>query len=159
MRQADCQRDPKLAAMMKLTMLTCSLAFAGAATLGAQATETTTTTTTKIDLTGGKHVKVIGCVEPGPAGGYILSGVVDKDGRRQRYTLVSDDTFFATHVGNRVEVEGRAADRTHGFAFVQTDTTSSDGASSHAQTDARSDASPMRYLGADHMKMLSTSCP
>ena len=145
--------------MMTLTMLTGTLALACAASLGAQATETTTTTTTKINLTGGKHVKVTGCVEPGLAGGYILSNVADKDGVLQRYMLVSDDTFFAMRVGNRVEVEGRAADRTHGFAFVETDVTSTDGASSHAQTDARNDASPMRYLGVDHTKMISTSCP
>ena len=69
--------------MMKLTMLTCALAITGAATLGAQATETTTTTTTttKIDLTGGKHVKVTGCVEAGTDGGFVLTNVADEHSR------------------------------------------------------------------------------
>jgi hypothetical protein len=142
--------------MMKLTTLTCALAIVGAATLGAQTTETTTTTTTKIDLTGGRHVKVTGCVEPGPDGGYILANVADKSGTH-RYMLVSGSDFFRKHVGNRVQVEGRAADRTHGWASIQSDTTT-DGVRSHLETDARSDASSMRYLGADHMKMIAASC-
>ena len=111
-----------LAGMMKLMMLTCALAITGAATLGAQtSTETTTTTTTQIDLTGGKHVKVTGCVEPGPDGGFVLTHVFDKSGPH-RYMLVSTNDFFAKHVGNRVQVEGRAADGRHGWAAIESET-------------------------------------
>ncbi len=146
--------------MIKFTILTCTIALAATAALGAGEPQSIeTTTTTKIDLTGGKHVKVTGCVEAGPDGGFVLTNVADKSSPFHRYMLVSNSDFFAHHVGNRVEVEGRAADRKHGWASIEQNTTSTDGTSSHVQTNAREDASTMRYLGADHMKMVSASCP
>ena len=147
-----------LAGMMTLTMLTCALAITGAAALGAQtSTETTTTTTTKIDLTGGKHVKVTGCVEPGPDGGFVLTNVFDKNGPH-RYMLVSSNDFFAKHAGNRVQVEGRAADGRHGWAAIESETKTDGVSTAHVNTDARNGSS-LRYLGVDHMKMIATSCP
>lgn len=134
------------------------LAVVGATTLAAQTTETTTTTTTKIDLTGGKHVKVTGCVEAGSDGGYVLTNVFDKNGP-QRYMLVSSNAFFGKHVGNRVQVEGRAADRKHGWAAIESETKTDGVSTARVETDARSDASSMRYLGVDHMKMIAVSCP
>jgi hypothetical protein len=135
--------------------LTGGLTLAVVMTLGAQSS---TTTTTKIDMTGGKHVKVTGCVEDGLDGGYLLTHVADKSGTLQRYQLVSNSDFFPKHVGHRVEVEGRAADRTHGRVNVKSDT-NTDGVNAHVSTTARTDPSNMRYLGADHMKMIAASCP
>jgi hypothetical protein len=141
--------------MTKRIVLTSLLAIASAATLGAQATETTTTT--NIQMRGGKSVTFKGCVEADPDGGYLLTHVVDKDGVSQRYVLVTTNPFFSTHVGQRVQVEGRLGDRKHGHVDVVTDT-NTDGAKSHVETDARHDAEGTRYLGPDHMKTIATSC-
>jgi hypothetical protein len=142
--------------MTKTILLTSLLAIAGAATLGAQATQTTTNT--NIQMRGGKGVTFRGCIEADPDGGYLLTHVIDKAGVSQSYVLVSTNPFFSKHVGERVEVEGKLGDRTHGHVDVVTDT-KTDGVNSHVETDARHDAAAVRYLGPDHMKTIATSCP
>jgi hypothetical protein len=143
--------------MMKTLSLTSLLAIAAAAALGAQAA-TEIATTTNIQMRGGKGVTLRGCVEADPDGGYLLTHVVDKDGVSQRYVLVTTNAFFSTHVGQRVQVEGKLGDRTHGHVDVVTDT-KTDGVNAHVETNARNDAAATRYLGPDHMKTLATSCP
>ena len=130
--------------------------MAAVATVAAQATETTTTT--NIQMKGGKSVTLSGCIEADPDGGYLLTHVLDKTGVPQSYVLVTTNKFFAKHVGQRVEVEGKLADRTHGRVAVATDT-KTDGVNSHVETDARHDAAAIRYLGPDHMKSIATFCP
>jgi len=137
--------------------LACVLLMAGA-TLSAQAADTTTTTTTKIRMQGGEGVTLRGCVEATPDGGYLLTHVRDKAGVSQSYVLVSTDEFFPGHVGQRVEVRGKLADRRHGRVDVVSETTTG-GVTSRVETDARSDASAIQYLGADHMKTIATFCP
>ncbi len=125
------------------------------AALGAQASETTTTT--NITMRGGKGVTLKGCVEADPDGGYLLTHVADKDGQTYSYVLVTTNPFFARHVGQRVEVEGKLGDRKHGHVDVVTDT-NEDGRKSHFETHARNNAFAPRYLGPDHMKTLAVSC-
>ena len=144
--------------MMKAISLVSLLAVACPAALGAQTTETTTTTTTNIQMKGGKSVTFSGCVEADPDGGYLLTHVIDKAGLLNSYVLVSTNTFFVKHVGQRVEVEGKLADSRHGRVEVATDT-NADGVKSHVETDARHDAAGIRYLGPDHMKAIATFCP
>src|SRR3954462_14803078 len=140
--------------MTKTISLTCFLGMACIAALGAQASETTTTT--NITMRGGKGVTLKGCVEADPDGGYLLTHVADKDGQTYSYVLVTTNTFFATHVGQRVEVEGKLGDRKHGHVDVVTDT-NTDGQKAHFETDARTNAFALRYLGPDHMKTLPAS--
>src|SRR5580765_4809909 len=104
--------------MMKLTTLTCCLTVAGAVALGAQSSETTTTT--KIEIKNGKDIKVTGCVEAGPDGGYVLTEVDSKRGALHRYVLVSDGDDFSKVVGQRVEIEGKAADMHRGNVEITT---------------------------------------
>src|SRR3954469_4064228 len=141
--------------MMKTISLTALLAMACVAALGAQASETTTTT--NITMRGGKGVTLKGCVEADPAGGYLLPQLAGTGGQTYTYVLVTTNTFFAKHVGQRVEVEGKLGDRKHGHVDVVTDT-NEDGRNSHFETDARSNAFAARYLGPDHMKTLAASC-
>jgi hypothetical protein len=145
--------------MMKLTTLTACLAVAGAVTLGAQSSETTTRT--KIQVKDGKDVKVTGCVEAGSSGGFVLTHVADKSGALQRYFLVSDDDDFAKHVGHRVQIDGKAADRNHGKVEVKSET-KMDGVDkdTHSKTKASGDdLSYTPYLGVKHMTMIAASCP
>ena len=138
--------------MMKTISLTSLLAVACVATLGAQTSETT-----NITMRGGKSVTLKGCIEANPDGGYLLTQVADKDGQTYSYLLVTTNTFFAKHVGQRVEVEGKLGDRKHGHVDVVTDT-NTDGQKAHFETHARNNAFASRYLGPDHMKTLAVSC-
>ena len=144
--------------MMKTISLASFLALACTATLGAQATETTTTTTTNIQMKGGKSVTLSGCVEAGPDGGYLLTHVADKVGVFGSYVLVTTNEYFAKHIGQRVRIEGKLADRSHGRVDVKSDT-NINGVQSHVETDARTDPAAIRYLGPDHMKTIAISCP
>lgn len=138
--------------MMKMTTLTCCLAIAAAVTLGAQSSETTTTT--RIEIKDGKDVKVTGCVEAGPDGGYMLTHVADKNRTMHRYILVSDNDDFSKVVNRRVQIEGKVGDRSHGRIEIKT-TTKVDGPAkdTHAKVE---DSGP--YLGVTHMKTLAASC-
>src|SRR5260221_470203 len=65
-----------------------------------------TKVTTKIDVKEGTDVKVIGCVERNPGGGYMLTNI---DTGGLRYSLVTDDNL-KTYLNHRVQVTGKAAD-------------------------------------------------
>ena len=147
--------------MMKMTTFTCCLAVAGAVTLGAQSSTTTTTTRvetttkTKVEIKNGKPVKVTGCVEAAPGGGYLLTNVADKSGTLHRYILVSDSDDFAKVVHDRVEIDGRAGDIDHGKVEIKSETkVDGQATDTHSKTEG---SAP--YLGVKHMKMIATSCP
>jgi len=159
MRQANEGGANNMVRMMKLTTITCCLAIAGATTLVAQSSETTTKT--KIEVKDGKDVKVTGCVEPLSGGGYVLTNVADRSGALQRYMLVSDSDDFSKHLGHRVQIEGKAADREHGKVEIKSET-KTDGVDkdTHSKTETSgSDMSFMAYLGVKHMTMIAASCP
>jgi hypothetical protein len=145
--------------MMKPITLTCCLAVAATVTLGAQSSETTTKT--KIVVKDGKDVKVTGCIEPNLFNGYVLTNVADKTGTLHRYILVSDDEDFSKHVGHRVQIEGKAADRGHGDVEIKTETkVEGEDKDTHSKTVGTSgDLNSMPYLGVKHMKMIAASCP
>ena len=139
--------------MMKLTTITCVLAIASAVSLGAQSSETTTKT--KIDVKDGKDVKVTGCVEAGLGGGYILTNVADKSGSLHSYNLVSDGDDFSKVVGQRVQIEGTVADRSHGKVEIKTETkVEGPGKDTHSKVEGRGP-----YLGVKHLKKIAASCP
>jgi hypothetical protein len=143
---------------MKLTTLTCTLAIVGAVTLGAQSSETTTKT--KVQVKDGKELTVTGCVEAGSSSGYVLTNVADKSGALHRYILVSDSDDFSKHIGHRVQIEGKAADRGHGEVEVKSET-KMDGVDkdTRSKTEVSGDLASMPYLGVKHMKMIAGSCP
>jgi hypothetical protein len=146
--------------MMKMTTLTCCIAIAGAVTLGAQSSETTTKT--KIDVKDGKDVTVTGCVEAGFPNGFVLThvaDVADKTGAQRRYFLISDDEDFSKHIGHRVTIEGKAADRRHGEVEIKSET-KVDGVDKdmHSKTTTSGNDLNMPYLGVKHMKMVAASC-
>ena len=139
--------------MLKLTSLTCCLTVAGAVALGAQSSESTTTT--KIEIKNGKDVKVTGCVQAGLDGGYVLTQVDSKRGALHRYVLVSDDDDFSKVVGQRVEIEGKAADIDNGRVEIKTET-KVDGPASDTHSTVHDSGA---YLGVKHMKTIAASCP
>lgn len=152
MTQGDRGAARIVVSMMKLTTLTCCLTVAGAVALGAQSSETTTTT--KIEIKNGKDVKVTGCVEAGRDGGYVLTQVDSKRGALHRYVLVSDGDDFSKVVGQRVEIEGKAADIDHGRVEIKTET-KVEGPAKDTQSKVRDSGA---YLGVKHMKTIAASC-
>lgn len=144
--------------MMKLTTVTLCFAVIGAVTLGAQKSETTTKT--KVEVKDGKDVTLTGCVQANPGGGYLLTNVADKDGSMHRYMLVSDDQDFSKHVGHRMTIQGKAADRGHGKVEIERKTkTEGEDRDKTTKAESRGDLSGTGFLGVKSMAMVATSCP
>ena len=136
---------------MKQIFSAVCLAAICAVGLGAQSS---TTTKTKVDVKDGKDVMVSGCVEPNPGGGFMLTTT----GGAMKYALVTDDDM-AKHVGHRVEVKGKAADKGDGKVEIKSTTKAGDGDKTEAKTEIKGDnMSGMKYLGVKSVKMISKSC-
>ena len=74
----------------------------------------------------------------------------------QKYALVTDDDL-SKHIGQRIEVKGKAADRGDGKVKVEsTGTTGSD--KTKVTTEMKGDLPDMNYLGVKSVKMISKSC-
>jgi hypothetical protein len=139
--------------MMNTTTLTACFAITAAVALGAQSSSTTTTT--KIDVKDGKDVKVTGCIEANPDGGYMLTNVADKTGERHYYILVSSSENFAKVLNDRVEIEGTIGDSRNGKVEIKTET-KVDGPARDTHSKIESKAP---YMGVKNMRMIATSCP
>ena len=135
---------------MKLICATFGLAAICAVGLGAQSG--TTKTKTKIDVKDGKDVTVTGCLEANPGGGYMLTTTTGA----LKYAVVTDDDL-AKHVGHRVELKGKAADKGDGKVKIESEVKSGDD-KAKAKTEMKGDMAGMHYLGMKSLKMLSTSC-
>ena len=120
--------------------------------LGAQSS--TTTTKTKMDVKDGKEISVSGCLDRNPSGGYMLTTTEGS----MKYAVVTDDDL-SKHVGHRVELKGKAADRGDGKVKVETTTTGKGDDKTTAKSEIKgSDMSGMKYLGLKSLKMISKSC-
>jgi hypothetical protein len=145
-----------------LTAMAIGLAGMCAAGLAAQTQETQTTTKTKIEIKGGKNVTVIGCLERRPGGDYVLASVRD-NGRLEhsRYALVTSQDL-SKHVGERVEIRGKAVTNGDGKVSVesQTKTEVEHGKDQETKTksEGTSGAFDLPFLGVRSLKTLSSSC-
>jgi len=147
---------------MKLIASAVVLAAAFSAGLAAQTMEQTTKS--KITVKDGKDVTVTGCVERTASGtGFMLTDAADKDGRVHSYMLVSDDVDLAKHVGHRVEIKGKAADR--GDAKIKTESETKtkvehgDDKETHGKSELKGDLSGLPFLGVKDVKMIAAACP
>jgi|SRR5205814_6067538 len=129
------------------------LAACCAVGLGAQSSTTETKTKTKIDVKDGKDITVSGCLAVNPGGGYMLT---DRKGD-QKYALVTDDDL-SKHVGHRMEVKGKAADRGDGKVKIESTTGTSGGDKTTVKSELKGDMAGMNYLGVKSVKMLSANC-
>jgi hypothetical protein len=137
---------------MKLIGAALCLAAVCAASVGAQSQ--TTSSKSKIKVKDGKEITVAGCLERNPGGGYM---VTDSTGAL-KYSLVTNDDL-AKHVGHRVEVTGKAADRGDGKVKIESKVGTSGGDKTETKTEIKGDnMAGMRYLGMKSLKMISTSC-
>ena len=136
---------------MKSICAAFGLAAMCAVGLGAQSA--TTKTKTKMEVKDGKEITIGGCLEKNPGGGYMLTTTSGA----MKYALITDDDL-SKHVGHRVEVHGKAADRGDGKVKIESTSGKGDDKST-AKTEIKgNDMSGMHYLGMKSLKMISTSC-
>jgi hypothetical protein len=148
--------------MTRLTAVAIGLAAMCAAGLTAQTQETKTTTKTKTEIKGGKNVTVIGCLERRSNGDYVLTEVRDSSREEHsRYALVTGQDL-SKHVGERVEIKGKAVSNGDGKVSVEsrTKTEVEDGKDQETKTktEGTSGALDLPFLGVRSMKTLSSSC-
>jgi hypothetical protein len=146
----------------RLTAVAIGLAAMCAAGLTAQTQETQTTTKTKIEIKGGKDVTVVGCLERRSNGDYILTQARDNSRLdRVRYALVTSEDL-SKHVGERVEIKGKAVTDGEGKISVESKTKTEvehgNDQESKTKTEATSGAFALPFLGVRSMKTLSSSC-
>lgn len=144
---------------MKLIGIAAAFALAGSVALAAQ-----TESKSKVTVKDGQDVTVTGCVEPNAGGtGYMLTHVADKKGMVHDYMLASSEDDFSKHVGHRVTIEGKVADKGEGKVKVETKTKTKiengDDKETHTKAEMRGDMDGMRFLGVKSMKMIAASCP
>ena len=144
------------------TAVAIGLAAMCATGLTAQTQETKTTTKTKVEIKGGKNVRVIGCLERRSNGDFILSEA--RENLRQepsRYALVTSQDL-SKHVGERVEIQGKAVARGDGTVSVEsktkTEVENGQDQESKTKTEGTSGALDMPFLGVTSMKTISSPC-
>jgi hypothetical protein len=118
---------------------------------------------TKIKVEDGKDIKATGCVERNADGGFTLTNVANKDGAMGSYILADDEDDLKDHVGHRVEISGKAADKGKGKVTIETETehhaADGDKSKTKAKSQVKGDLKGLRYLGVKSIRMLASVCP
>jgi hypothetical protein len=115
---------------------------------------------TRVIVEDGKEMTLTGCVQRNPDGGYTLTNAAGKDGVVASYILArledKDDELddLKDHVGHRVEIKGRAADRGEGKIRVKTDS-----GKTESQSEVKGDLSGLPFLGVKSVRMIASVCP
>ncbi len=115
---------------------------------------------TRLIVEDGKELTVTGCVGRNPDGGYTLTSAAGKDGATGSYILArlkdDDDEFedLKDHVGHRVEIKGKAADKGDGRIKVETDS-----GKTETKSEMKGDLSGLPFLGIKSFRMLASVCP
>jgi len=146
--------------MIRITAVAIGLAAMWAAGLTAQTQETKTTTSNKVEITGGKDMTVIGCLNRNPGGDYILTKAAANSVKPLQYALISSDDL-AKHVGERVEIHGKAVTAGNGRVTVESKTKTQVENGKDRETQGKTEgaiALVMPWLGVTSMKTLSPAC-
>ena len=148
--------------LTRVTTVAIALAAIWSAGLTAQTQETQTTTKTKIEIKGGKDVTVVGCLERLSNGDYVLGDIRGKERREHaRYALITDQDL-SLHVGQRVEIKGKAVTDNQGKVSVEsktkTEVENGEDVETKTKTEGTGGAFALPFLGVRSMKTLSSSC-
>lgn len=116
---------------------------------------------TKVIVEDGQEMTVTGCVSRGADGGYTLTHAAGKDGVVGSYILTrldrdEDDQLdkLKDHVGHRVEIKGKAADKGDGRLRIQSESTRTE-----SRSEVKGDLQGLPFLGVKSSRMLATVCP
>ena len=141
-----------------MKLIVAAFGIAVLCSVGASArADDTKTRTTKVEVKDGKDITTTGCVERAGRD-YYLAPV---GGGATQYRLVGSDDL-SKHVGERVEISGKASDL--GGAKVKTETKTKIDVEHgkdkevRTRTESKGDISGMPLLGVKSLKKLSSSC-
>jgi hypothetical protein len=143
----------------RMKLIGATLGIVAMCTVGASAQTSTTKTEekTKIEVKDGREVKIIGCVERNPSGGYMLTNLRTGE---MKYALVTNDDL-SKHLGHLVQVKGEATDRGGAKVKIESKVKGTTGDNKdgkrEVKTEHRGDLG-LHYLGLKSLKMISTSC-
>jgi hypothetical protein len=117
---------------------------------------------TKISVEEGKDMTLTGCVERSSEG-FVLSRAAGKDGAMRTYVLVGEDEDdLREHVGHRVEVKGKAADKGSGKLKIESEaeveSASGDRKKRESKTEVEGDLGGLPFLGVKSIRTLATVC-
>ena len=121
---------------------------------------------TRITVEDGKDVTLTGCVSRSHEGDFMLRYAAGKEGAEGGYLLVAkgdelDD--LKDHVGHRVEIKGKAADRGDGRLKIETESevrnSEGDRKKRESTTNVEGDLAGLPYLGVKSVRMLASVCP
>jgi hypothetical protein len=125
-----------------------------------------TKTKTKITVEDGKDVTLTGCVARSHEGNFMLTNGTGKDGVEGSYMLVANGDELddiKDHVGHRVEVKGKAADRGDGRLKIETESEVRNGEGDRKKrestTSVEGDLVGLPYLGVKSVRMVASVCP
>jgi hypothetical protein len=142
-----------------------SVVGAGAAAV-AQDAGKDTKSKTRITVEDGKDVTLTGCVSRSHQGDFMLTHAAGKEGAEGGYLLVANGDELddlKDHVGHRVEIKGKAADRGDGRLKIKTESevrnTEGDRKKRESTTNVEGDLAGLPYLGVKSVRMLATVCP
>jgi hypothetical protein len=128
-----------------------------------QAQEVEKKTQSKVSVEDGRSIKVTGCVQRNPDGGFMLTNAANKEGALGSYLLASDDDDLKDHIGHRVEITGKAADQGKGKIKVETKNERQHGDGDTSKTtstaEVKGDLKGLPYLGVKSVKMIASVCP
>jgi hypothetical protein len=118
---------------------------------------------TRITVQDGKEMTVTGCLARTAEGGYSLTNVTGKDGVVGSYVLAAskkedDLDDLDKHIGHRLEIDGKAADKGSGKLTVETKNDGKKG-KTETKSEVKGDLSGLPYLGVKSFRMLATVCP
>jgi hypothetical protein len=138
---------------MKLIGATLGIVGMCAVGASAQTSKTKTEEKTKIEVKDGREIKIVGCVERDPGGGYMLTNLRTGE---MKYALVTDDDL-SKHLGHLVQVKGEATDKGDAKVKIESKVKGTSGGKKEVKTEHKGDVG-LRYLGLKSLKMISTSC-
>jgi hypothetical protein len=120
-------------------------------------------TRTRVTVKDGKEVTVTGCVQRNPNGEYTLTNVAGKDGAAGSYILADagdNDQIedLDRHVGHRMEIVGKAANRGDGKIEVETKSEHKHG-KTESKSEVKGDLDGLPFLGVKSARMIASVCP
>ena len=141
---------------MRISFTIASMVLAGGLVLSAQDKPKT-----KVIVEDGKEMTVTGCVTRNADGGLAITHTAGKDGAVGSYILArlgsSDDDELDSlkdHVGHRMEIKGKAADKGDGRLKIETENKRTE-----SRSEVKGDLDGMPFLGVKSSRMLATVCP
>ena len=138
-----------------MTRIAVALGIAALAAAPLVAQESEIKTRTKVEVHRGEKVTASGCVREG-ADGLMLTDVVGDI--THSYLLVGKSEELSKHVGHRVEITGKAADRKDGK--VRTEVKSKTDGQKEQKTEVKSEGDlSVPVLGVQSVKPVRGSCP